>query len=515
MHRSIVGAAIIATLGMLTTAGEAAAEPIPLEIGRDTTVLEGPLRDDGTVDYVGALNKKFSAGVTPENNAYAVIAQLIPPKTWPSEAYRRKQFELLGIKMPADDATYLSKGRWAVPGFDDRDHLAFGGQWDLARDNWYLWRPERIPNVIEYLAQHKEMLDRLVAGIQRERFWRPIVVADGDDGLALTHPNLSGVRHAFVILSVRARHRIHEGELDAAIEDILALKQLSRHMHTAPLLVEHLTGMASASYATQRIVELAGQEALTAEQARGLKEKLAAMEQRLSIERAFLFGDRMNLLDLVQRQFGMEDVLRDDPRLDHLFRYHFDRNHALRRVNAYTRDILAGLRAETPQQRWAQLEQLGDTVQQRVKHYDKPLFWTAITLSLLQQDQAQRSQTLADLMLNQLIARMVPSIDRNSDVVDQVQMYEQLERVALAVGGYRAVTGQYPQSLDDLVPEWMDAVPVDIYDPDGATIRYRVEGDRVTLYSVYRNGEDNGADLNARRVDLMVTWPPAEADKAE
>ena len=45
--------------------------PVWLKPGPKTTVITGPLRPNGTVDYAAALNEECSAGVTPENNAAA------------------------------------------------------------------------------------------------------------------------------------------------------------------------------------------------------------------------------------------------------------------------------------------------------------------------------------------------------------------------------------------------------------------------------------------------------------
>ena len=61
------------------------AEPSPpdrqrveLEVGFDTTYFDGPLREDGTVDYIAALNEKYSEGVTLENNAFVELLLLTP-----------------------------------------------------------------------------------------------------------------------------------------------------------------------------------------------------------------------------------------------------------------------------------------------------------------------------------------------------------------------------------------------------------------------------------------------------
>ena len=48
--------------------------PGPLDVGPETTVIEGPLLPDGRIDYVTALNERMSAGVTPDNQCGRVAA---------------------------------------------------------------------------------------------------------------------------------------------------------------------------------------------------------------------------------------------------------------------------------------------------------------------------------------------------------------------------------------------------------------------------------------------------------
>ena len=57
--------------------------------------------------------------------------------------------------------------------------------------------------------------------------------------------------------------------------------------------------------------------------------------------------------------------------------------------------------------------------------------------------------------------------------------------------------GQYPESLDQLVPEFLPAVPIDYM--DGQPLKYRTNGDGgFTLYSVGEDGVDGGGDVSLR-----------------
>jgi hypothetical protein len=67
--------------------------------------------------------------------------------------------------------------------------------------------------------------------------------------------------------------------------------------------------------------------------------------------------------------------------------------------------------------------------------------------------------------------------------------------VALAVERYRLAHKTWPASLDVLVAEGLlKRVPADPY--DGAPLRYRVGEDRVVIYSVAQDLEDNGGTFN-------------------
>ncbi len=65
-----------------------------------------------------------------------------------------------------------------------------------------------------------------------------------------------------------------------------------------------------------------------------------------------------------------------------------------------------------------------------------------------------------------------------------------LARVACALERYRIASGDYPSSLDQLVPRFMPRLPHDVI--DGAPLRYRNEGQgQILLYSIGWDGVDN------------------------
>jgi hypothetical protein len=65
-----------------------------------------------------------------------------------------------------------------------------------------------------------------------------------------------------------------------------------------------------------------------------------------------------------------------------------------------------------------------------------------------------------------------------------------------ALGEYHRRNVQYPERLDQLVPEFLPRLPIDY--ADRKTLRYRRTGDTYILYSVGTNGVDDGGKAGRR-----------------
>lgn len=79
----------------------------PYTISQETTRVAGPLRPDGSVDFVAALNARLSEGVTPENNAAVVLWRAMGPPPHSKDEYRGRFFKLLGIPPLPEQGEYF------------------------------------------------------------------------------------------------------------------------------------------------------------------------------------------------------------------------------------------------------------------------------------------------------------------------------------------------------------------------------------------------------------------------
>jgi hypothetical protein len=92
-----------------------------------------------------------------------------------------------------------------------------------------------------------------------------------------------------------------------------------------------------------------------------------------------------------------------------------------------------------------------------------------------------------------ILPAIIPSLAKKSQ--SDVQL--QATRTILALRAYQLTHGKLPPDLNALVPEFLDAVPVD--DFDGQPLRYSAE--KKIVYSVGKNLKDDGGDDRALEID--------------
>jgi hypothetical protein len=86
----------------------------------------------------------------------------------------------------------------------------------------------------------------------------------------------------------------------------------------------------------------------------------------------------------------------------------------------------------------------------------------------------------------------------------------QVARAALAVEQYRVDRGSWPEKLADLVPDYLDAVPEDYWQPEGSPIRYLHDATGVRLWA---HAYGNTTGLTAAEVKEL--WKVARVIEAD
>jgi hypothetical protein len=95
------------------------------------------------------------------------------------------------------------------------------------------------------------------------------------------------------------------------------------------------------------------------------------------------------------------------------------------------------------------------------------------------------------------------------EVEDRAFTKLELRRLAAALAVYRAEHGQYPDTLDELTPEIVPQLPLDLYSDQPFIYRRDADGQGYVLYSVYLNGvDDGGTDWRGEIVKEQWVDPP-------
>jgi hypothetical protein len=97
-----------------------------------------------------------------------------------------------------------------------------------------------------------------------------------------------------------------------------------------------------------------------------------------------------------------------------------------------------------------------------------------------------RGERMGDILLGLTL----PSLEKVQDSSDRAEQVQINLQAAVALALCRAETGRYPAKLDELVPRYLPAVPIDVF--TGGPLIYRPEKDGYLLYSVGVNGNDDG-----------------------
>ena len=446
--------------------------PVALEVGPETTVLTGPLRPDGTVDYVAAVNARCAAGVTPENNAEVLLRQAFGPSGI-DPAIASEYFRQLGIPELPPTGNYLT----SIEQFYSTDPAA------MARANEHLelatsqaWTASDFPELARWLAANEKPLELVETACRRERFYSPIVVPGNGSFAEYRFYPIHDVRMAARLLAVRTT--LHDGsrQIDAALEDSETVCRLSRHLASIPFRISALVSwsiFAQLSPAESVVIESG---LVSADQARRQRAVVQSLRTFPSVAEIEADGERYYMLDQLQAATWTKDFeMRRPP----------DINVTLRQFNVDYADWIRALSLSDRQVRRVKLRKCSD----RIRAHDSMTAGSVIRMIANPRvEWSQRAATrLAVMCLDVAENSLDLSADRHTTRLDQFI-------VATALAEYRAIHGEFPEKLIDLVPGLLESVPADPFSlTPNDPLRYFVDADRnrFRLYSVGPNGIDN------------------------
>jgi hypothetical protein len=479
-----------------------------LTISKETTYVTGPLRKDGSVDYVSALDERSREGVTPENNAAVLWWQAMGPAAI-GENDREKYFQMLGISRLPEKGEYFANLRFYMDreraGSKDEDENAPSADQDvesaLETAQKRPWSAREFPVLAQWLAANEKPLALIVEASKRPRRYDPMVI-HGENTRVVMVPcyyfdGLTGVRNAII---ARAMLRLNDGKVDEAWEDLLTLHRLARLVGQGLMATEGLTASALEAVACDGDTVLLDSARLTSAQAMKMREDLERLPDIPNSVRWIDLGERFGYLDmmsLVQHEgiSGLTAFLSDSElkalrkTLNLLVNYRretpVDWDACFRMGNARFDRIVAAYHKPSGAERRLATKGIRDEIDDLTKAAADT---ASLEKSMVEDPRRALSERLGQVLFVTLGPRQLVKSGINWE--ERSTMQVELDKLAFTLAAYRADKGSYPAELKDLVPRYAAAIPKDAC--GDCELHYRREGDGFLLYSVGNNGRDDG-----------------------
>jgi hypothetical protein len=334
-------------------------------------------------------------------------------------------------------------------------------------------------------------------------------------------PDLQRLRQSGIILGADARRAAEAGDGNAAYADVVAILGVSGHAEELPLLVgvavaDAIQGQARAAI---RDVLSAKPSLWTDAQLRDLAHKLAAakVDWTRGIE-----GERTCFYDSMQRVYT--DNGAGDGRL--ALRISKDQNlfQMLASINQgegapgdtlLANSGLAMLTMPAANMVVASRKQMLDAFDKATSAAQARMsepYWKQQSEPPLDEFQAEELGPLGKFRY--LFVRiMLPAYDNLLKRIVMTTSEQDGVYLGLALELYHRQNHKWPESLADLAPQWLPAVPVDRV--TGQPLHYKVVDDQPLIYSVGLDGDDDNGRPVPNEKGIILPWTAPRDAKPE
>ena len=286
-------------------------------------------------------------------------------------------------------------------------------------------------------------------------------------GFDMLLPELSDLRHAARLLVVDARLKAADGKPREALEDIAAVFGMAEHTQREPITISALVAMA---------IDTAGSE--------GMEAVLAACRPGTDDLKVLAIDDSLSFQHVMPRVFQMEEAfgLSAFPMVS-------EGDMGMRALGLNVESFMIPLLPI-----W-RVYLLPDEI---VSYRNVMGEFGRLATRPYFQTQTEWKRTEARLSENHgmgiLTRFIVPALGRCMEVAAKADARHRLAMAAVAATSYRLKTGRLPARLEDLVPEFMPAVPVDPF--DGKPMKMAATtGGGIVIYSIGADFTDNGGKV--------------------
>jgi hypothetical protein len=317
---------------------------------------------------------------------------------------------------------------------------------------------EPIKEIIsEYLADKAKALELLHKASQIRHCRFPV---DYTAGFNTKMNHLNGLRKSFRLLILEASFYVQNNRPDAAIDSIDTAMRLSRCLDKEPLTISQLVRIACQADILEALEYIINQIEFSDQQLNGLSHALEDAKNPDAMRYGFA-GEIPNGMDFITKPTNQKLQLLGGPPSPLIYLY--------TAIGMNNQDAFI---------------YLDIMVKYREAYKLPPIERLKVTKAVADEaGEISKIHFLARVM-TPAIARLAVIDCRNLVRIDAAS-------VALAVERYRRLAdGKLPESLNDLVPKFLESVPIDLF--DGKQLKYKKLDPGFVIYSVGEDEQDDG-----------------------
>jgi hypothetical protein len=467
----------------------------PLVVSERTTLITAPLAADGYPDYSAHVLASYGPAPPPEENAAVPLLEAL----WPME-FTPGDLALVcrAIGIPATEPARPA----LVPA--ESDPLLKGLDELVGDAQAVPWRGDDAPELGGWLDRNDHAIDLVVVAASRPRYWLPspsLLRGPPESLVAMLLPDVQSFRKAARALACRGMRHAGEGRFDEAWRDVLAIHRLARLLVPADgrqvFLITSLVGSAVASMADHATLVILGLPELPDATLAAIRRDLAALPPVAGLPGA-LAAERLMGADAIvwmrrsaagRRSLAAMFGAGGTSPLEAVgMGTSLDWNVVAETMN----EAHARLDAAARQPTFAARQTAANGVVPSGSPLPSDPLGLAATGAQLLVSRQERSRFVGKQFVRLLlpaISSADAALQRSGSLFDLVGLAAALEAAKRA-----DPAREYPARLEDLVPEFVPAVPADRF--TDRPLAYSRRGDGYLLYSLGQNmADDGGTDI--------------------
>jgi hypothetical protein len=491
-------------------------------ISKETTYVLGPVKADGYIDYIEALNDLCSKGVTIENNACILLFRALGPEPsgyrLPPEYYKR-----LGITEPPEKGDYFVPWDkfFNVPEKDEATREKSHTLRDRVANR--LWSAAEFPKVADWLKVNDKAVELTIEASRRSRFYSPYYfysnASDEPSGLMGVSLPMIMIHDAGTSLLARAMLRAKQGKFNEASKDLLACHQLGRLVAQGGTVIERLTGLSLDAMALDADLALISDDRVGAPDLRRFQTEVRNLPLFPPVMEAIDKAERMQCLDFtflvarygttfLERMFQIRGE-EHEPGLaakvaNNLLFSNLHWDPTLKEINAWFDRLIAIMKIEDAAKRLSELHRLDEDFRKERLEFSSNIGGKLMETASKSEDRARWLGQISRILTTPASVKVQQAADMRD------QQHRNLQ-VAIALELYRRAHQRYPAKLAELSPAYLKAIPNDMF--TSQDLIYRKTDKGYLLYSVGPNGKDDGGrtrDDDPACDDIVVRMPLPE-----